>query len=123
MGGIFWKKNWIYVKTLKDIWNISSCDYLKLLTFVTEHIHVISPTDPAMVKGPDNLRDFNPYGLPEGKVSCRLLTAVKKQILIGPCLLISERSSVMTCSNIKFYEIWTKTRQEYEILLFTSTFL
>ena len=53
-----------------------------------------------IVKGPEHLYDFSPFRLEERKGSCRLSTAVKRQI---------RRSGIMACSSakygsMKFYE-------------------
>ena len=75
---------------------------LELLNFGTDHIYKISLADPTMVrvKGKENLYDFSPFRLAERKGSCRLSTAVKRQM---------GRSGVMACSsvtyeNMKFHE-------------------
>ena len=83
---------------------------------------IISPADPVMAKA-ENLWSFNSSSLAEREVICRCFTAVKRQMLTGPCLLISEISGVMACisvtyENMKFYKtlqnktkIWSdKTR-------------
>ena len=54
------------------------------------------------VKGPENLCNFNPSRLVERKDSCRFLTAMKWQILIGLCLMMSERSDVMKKARQKY---------------------
>ena len=58
-------------------------------------IHIISPADTTMVivKGPESLYDFSPFRLAERKGSCRLSTAVKRQM---------GRSGVMACSSVKY---------------------
>lgn len=59
----------------------------------------------------------------ERTVSCRFVTAVKRQMLIGPFVLISERSSVMAFigvryEKIKVYETLTKIKQKYDKIKF-----
>ena len=83
MGGIFWT---VQVEIAK----------------FRDRRYIISPADLTMVrvKGPEILYDFSPFRLAERKGSCRLSTAVKRQM---------GRSGVMACSSVtyesmKFYE-------------------
>ena len=76
---------------------------LKLIN-LGQKIYIITAVDPAIgrLNGPENRLNFKLSTLVESKVSCRFLNTVKKKILTGSCLLMSEMTRVIACSCVTY---------------------
>ena len=77
--------------------------YTLFIYIYTNYVYIYNFIRRSRHSGPEILWYFTLSKLAEREVSCKLLISVKREILIGPWLLMPERSGVMTYLNVTYH--------------------
>ena len=94
---------YIYIYIIHNTYIIHIHIYTLFIYIYTNYVYIYNFIRRSRHSGPEILWYFNLSKLAEREVSCKLLISVKREILIGPWLLMPERSGVMTYLNVTYH--------------------